>query len=251
MRTQVKKILDGLLHPLGINVERHFGSELALKQLVKMAHHCNADLLLDIGANTGQFAKKVIDAGFTKKLISFEPLSSAYPLLQNHAKHYANWEVFDRCAIGDTDGDIEINISHNSHSSSILEVSKAHIDAAPSAAFYGKEHVPIRKLDSIAERFEGFKNIVLKIDTQGFESHVIRGAEKLVNEKVCLIQLELSLLPLYEGVMPFEQMITFLNNLNFVPVFYSPGYIDRTTDQIQQLEGFFVKKDLAASLKLI
>ncbi len=241
MRTALKKVLDTLFHPLGLNVERYFGKELTLKSLVKVAKHNGIDLLLDVGANTGQFSIKMIEAGFDKQVISFEPLSSAYQVLLKNVQRYPNWKAFDRCAIGDADGEIEINISSNSHSSSILQVNKEHTDAAPSAAFIDKEKVAIRKLDSVSTQFDPFKNILLKIDTQGFEKNVLAGAEKLIEQKVKIIQLEMSLLPLYEGAMPFEEMVGYMNRLSFKPLFYSPGYVDRTTEQIQQLEGYFIK----------
>lgn len=241
MRTTFKKILNSLLHPLGLNIERHFGSELALKRLVQISKENHIDLLLDIGANTGQFSIKMIESGFYNQIISFEPLSSAYPVLLKNARRFNNWKVFEKCAIGDFDGKIEINISLNNHSSSILQVTKAHTDAAPSAAFIDKECVTIRKLDTIAQEFTSFKNILLKIDTQGFEKNILAGAVTLIENKVKIIQLEMSLLPLYEGLMPFEDMISYLQTLNFRPLFYSVGYIDRTTEQIQQLEGYFIK----------
>lgn len=241
MRTAFKKVLDNLLHPFGLNIERYFGKELALKRLVQLAKENEIDLLLDVGANTGQFSFKMIEAGFNKSVVSFEPLSSAYPVLEKNAEKYNNWKVFERCAIGDFDGEIQINISLNSHSSSILQVNKEHTDAAPSAVFFDKETVVIKKLDSISAEFNSFHNILLKIDTQGFEKNVIAGAEELIEKKVKIIQLEMSLLPLYEGVMPFEEMIKYLSKLNFKPIFYSPGYMDRTTEQIQQIEGYFIK----------
>lgn len=243
MRTGLKKILDGIFHPLGLNVERFFGKDLDMIALVKIAKEQHIDLLLDVGANTGQFSKKIIEAGFDKKVISFEPLSSAYPMLLENAKSVKNWEVFDRGAVGDMDGNIDINISMNSHSSSILQVNKQHTDAAPSAAFIDRESVPIRKLDSLADKFSAYQRILLKIDTQGFEKNVLSGATQLLKDKVKVIQLEMSLLPLYDGVMPFEQMVTYLHQLGFRPLFYTPGYVDRTTSQIQQLEGYFIKKD--------
>ena len=90
MRTAFKKVLDTLLHPLGLNVERYFGKELALKSLVKVAQQNSIDLLLDVGANTGQFSLKMIEAGFDKQVISFEPLSSAYPVLLKNVQYYPN-----------------------------------------------------------------------------------------------------------------------------------------------------------------
>jgi FkbM family methyltransferase len=243
VRTAIKKIADMLLHPLGLNIERYFGKELPLKKLAQIAKENNIDLLLDVGANTGQFSIKMIEAGFNKQVISFEPLSSAHSLLIKNAEKYKNWKIFEKCAIGDIDGEIPINISLNSHSSSILKVNKEHTDAAPSAAIFDTETVNIKKLDSILPEFDSYKNVLLKIDTQGFEKHVLKGAEKLIAQKVKIIQLEMSLLALYDGVMSFEDMLHYLKELNFKLLFYSPGYINRETEEIQQIEGYFIKNN--------
>ncbi|MFT3978958.1 MAG: FkbM family methyltransferase [Ferruginibacter sp.] len=242
MRSSLKKILDKFLHPLGLNIERFFGNDLTLRKLVEISKQQKIDLLLDVGANTGQFAQKMIAMGFDGKIISFEPLSSAYVLLGKNASHHPAWSVSERAAIGNEDGTIMINIAGNNHSSSILTVNKVHVDAAPAAGIIGKEEVLIQKLDTIAAKFCDANGILLKIDTQGFEKNVLLGAEKLIREKVKIIQLEISLLPLYEGAPAFEEMINLLDHMGFKPLFYGPGYIDRNTDQIQQIEGFFIKK---------
>lgn len=247
MRTLVKTLLDVVLHPVGLNVERFFGKELALKKLVKIAFENRIDLILDIGANTGQFASKMIDCGYRQRIISFEPLSSAYPHLLKNALKHENWEAAERAAIGDLDGMIHINVSINSHSSSILTVNQQHVDAAPSAAFIGKEEVPIKKLDSLMNEFDGSSAILLKIDTQGFEKNVIEGALHLIQTKVKIILLELSLLPLYEGAVTFADMVKYLETIGFEPLFYNPGYTDRSTDEIQQLEGCFIKREMVGT----
>ena len=87
MRTTIKKVFDTLLHPLGLNIDRYFGKELALKRLAQIAKENNIDLLLDVGANTGQFSQKMIEAGFDKQVISFEPLSAVHPVLLKNAQN--------------------------------------------------------------------------------------------------------------------------------------------------------------------
>jgi FkbM family methyltransferase len=241
LRTTLKKILDTFFHPLGLNIERYFGEELALKDLIVLAQKNQVDLLLDVGANTGQFAKKIRRLGFNEEIVSFEPLTSAYSELVKNARNDSRWKVYDQCAIGDFDGEIEINVSANSHSSSILNVSKVHLDAAPSAAYMAKEKVSIKKLDTVAPELAG-NRILLKIDTQGFEDKVLSGAKEKMLQRVKIIQLEMSLLPLYENAMLFPQMLQLLSDLGYEPVFYSPGYTNRTNEHIQQVEGYFIKK---------
>lgn len=214
---------------------------MALKELINISKQQGVDLLLDIGANTGQFVIKAQKLGLNVPVVSFEPLSSAHLALTAVARRYPRWHVYERCAIGDFDGEIEINISSNSHSSSILEINKVHLQSAPSAMYLSKEKTPIRKLDSIATQLKG-EQILLKIDTQGFEDKVLLGAKDKLLSRVKLIQLEMSLVPLYQNALIFPQMLEILTNLGYEPLFYSPGYTDRTTEHIQQIEGYFIKK---------
>lgn len=241
MRASIKKITDRILNPLGLNLERFFGHEISIQQLALLAKEQDIDLVLDIGANTGQFAKSLMKAGYAQKILSFEPLSAAYRQLIVNAQKYRQWQVFERCAIGDFDGTVDINIAENSHSSSILNVTQVHTGAAPSATAVDKETVKIKKLDSLTHQIGPYKNILLKIDTQGFEKNVLIGAPGLLNTAVKVIQLEMSLLPLYDGAPLFEEMVKYLREIGFEPLFYSPGYVDRLKGHIQQLEGYFVK----------
>jgi FkbM family methyltransferase len=235
--------MDKILHPLGLNIDRYFGDDLYLKHLKETIkkNNINIDLILDIGANTGQYAKKMIANGFEIPIISFEPLSNVYATLKKNSSRFPNWTVFDQCAIGDFDGEININISQNIHSSSILSVTKTHMDAAPSSKFSSKETVLIKKLDSVSDIINE-NNILLKIDTQGYEEKVLKGAKDIILKKTKIIQLELSLISLYEESLTFCDMVSMLKDLNFKPLFYSPGYTNRLNDDIQQLEGFFIRE---------
>ena len=243
VRTGLKKLFDFCLHPIGLNIERHFGDALEVQNLIKFSRDFNIDLLLDIGANRGQYADKIIKMGFKEKIISFEPLNSAHHALKKNATKYSNWDAFDRCAIGDFDGEIEINISKNEYSSSLLRVGNKHLAAAPNAAISHTEIVKISKLDTISDKIGG-KNILLKIDTQGFEDRVLNGAVQNILPRVKLIQLELSLIPLYEGGLTIDKMLPLLASLGFIPLFYSQGFTNRTNQEIQQLDGVFLNEKI-------
>jgi len=243
LRTGIKNILDGLTHSFGIKIERHFGNELGLKQIDKVFKEQGINLLLDVGANTGQYAMSMFKLGYKGKIISFEPLNDAYNILKNNQSKYGNWQVYERAAIGDYCGKTLINISANSHSSSILPISDAHTKAAPSAKYIGQLETPIYTLDSVFSNIANTADkVCLKIDTQGFEDKVLAGAAESL-KKITLLQLELSLIPLYEGGKTIEWMMPYLKNLGFEPILFLPGFIDRTTEQIQQLEALFIKKN--------
>jgi len=102
-------------------------------------------------------------------------LSTAFGLLTVNAKDDPAWEVYN-CAIGDTEEKREINIAGNSYSSYILNMLPSHLKSAPEANYIGKETIEIKTLDSLfGDLCETAKN--MKIDTQGYESKVIKGAQ--------------------------------------------------------------------------
>lgn len=135
------------------------------------------DLVLDIGANTGQFATGLrVDLDYQRRIVSFEPLSSAYSRLQADAAGDPNWEVHN-IALGDCAMQREINIAGNSYSSSLLEMLPAHLKSAPQSQYVGKETIEIRTLDSLFDAVcKSASSVYMKIDTQGFECKVLEGA---------------------------------------------------------------------------
>ena len=88
--------------------------------------HSHIDLVIDIGANEGQFAKELRAGGYSGRIVSFEPLSAAHRRLLQESNRDSAWHVHPRCALGDRLGEIELNISGNSVSSSILPMLASH-----------------------------------------------------------------------------------------------------------------------------
>ena len=116
---------------------------VARKRLLLDSHKIS--LVLDVGANTGQFARRLrSDLGYRNRIVSFEPLSAAFRELERSAHGDPRWEVF-RLALGDTEEDREINIANNSCSSSLLAMLPSHLKSAPEARYVGKETITIKK----------------------------------------------------------------------------------------------------------
>jgi FkbM family methyltransferase len=157
----MKNIIRKVTRSLGFDIVRYFPVPIDQAKAInpqqkgadflKMLTYKQIDLVLDIGANKGQFASGLLEIGYRGNIVSFEPLSSAYEQLLESRKPYPQWSVFDRCAVGDAEGEIEINISQNSESSSVLPMLQAHLDAAPRSAYVDVEKAPIHRLDAIAE----------------------------------------------------------------------------------------------------
>ncbi len=212
------------------------------ERMILLLKHYKINLIFDVGANTGQYAKELFSYGYKGKILSFEPLSDAHNILVNAAKNISNWKVADRCALGDIDEEIDINITENSVSSSLLEVLPDHVDAAPKSKIIGKEKVKVFRLDSIADKYISDNDIVfLKIDTQGYEEKVLKGAKETL-KKIKGVELELSLVKLFDGQKLYLELIEMMNQEGFSLHSVEPAFTDKKTGRLLQVNGLFFRE---------
>ena len=230
---------------MGLEVHRYVppGRSPALPPtpIISSLRKFKIDLVLDVGANTGQFASEIRRGGYAGKIVSFEPLTQAHAELQQTSEVDPMWDVYPRCALGDHEGEETINIAGNSQSSSILPMLETHRSAAPESAYQGRENVPIKMLDDVVGQYlKNARAPFLKIDTQGFEWQVLDGArETLPHIKGILV--ELSLVPLYEGQHLWREIIDRLETEGFVLWGFKPGFTDQATGQSLQVDGMFFR----------
>ncbi|MGC1781924.1 MAG: FkbM family methyltransferase [Acidobacteriaceae bacterium] len=229
------------LRKLGYDIRRFDPLASPAAQLSSSLRKFGIDAVFDVGANQGQFASGIRDAGFKGKTISFEPLSSAHSKLLKASDGDPNWNVFSRCALGDRNGEIEINVAGNSESSSILPMLATHLSAAPQSAYVEREMSPITTLDAVAGRYlKDARAPFLKIDTQGFEWQVLEGAKDTL-PRLKGVMLELSLVPLYEGQRLWQEMIRRLENDGFTLWALQQGFTDTSTGRVLQMDGIFYR----------
>jgi FkbM family methyltransferase len=181
------------------------------------------------------------DAGFGGKIVSFEPLTEAHATLARRAAADDGWQVAPRMAIGDRDGEIQLEVSAESDMSSILPQSDLFRRVSPSSVVLRRETVPMARLESAALPYVAPEDrIFLKIDTQGFEPKVMAGAGDLL-ARLCGVQLEMSLVPCYEGEVGYREMIDRLATAGFEPYLFIPGYFERKLGRQLQLDGVFMR----------
>ena len=224
---------------MGYDISRFDPKSHALARRRKLLESYAIDTVLDVGANIGQFAIQMRkDLGFSGKIISFEPLSSAFELLKLNAAGDPKWRVM-HCALGDAESESEINVAGNSYSSSFLDMLPFHIKSAPRSQYIGRETVEIKTLDSMMDDLCSMgANIYLKIDTQGYESKVINGAERSLAH-INTVQLEMSLIPLYQDASLFIDMHKLLSQKGYTLVSIEPGFCDKNTGQLLQVDGIY------------
>jgi FkbM family methyltransferase len=209
------------------------------------------NVVFDIGANEGQFAKEIREHGYSGKIISFEPLTSARKNLLAFAALDLGWHVHEQSAIGNQNGEIEIHIAGNSVSSSVLPMLESHSSAAVGSTYVGSERVPIFKLDSIANKYlDKNSNLFIKIDTQGYEWQVLDGANESLKRAQGVL-CELSLVPLYHEQRLWKDIVDRLDQYGFMLWALQKGFTNPKTGQSLQMDGIFVKKTELKNLLII
>lgn len=119
----------------------------------------------------------------------------------------------------------------------------SHVEAEPESRYRGAEKIAIRTLDSVAAEW-GMRGsrIGLKLDVQGFEAEVLRGAGNTLPH-VWFLESELSLTPLYEGQVLYEEMIEHLGSAGFALVNVCSGFADPRTGRVLQIDGAFLREE--------
>src|SRR5690242_4817270 len=107
--SEIEKRVKALLKKVRIG-RRGSAAKRAARQLMQGFDRFGIDFVFDVGANRGQFAQQIRAAGFSGRIVSFEPLSDAHEKLRQAATRDVLWSVHDRCALGDSDGSTVIHI---------------------------------------------------------------------------------------------------------------------------------------------
>ena len=233
-----KNKLKFFLRNFGLDINKYNlieSNDFRLNHFLKIN---DIDCVLDVGANIGQYANNLRRIGYKKKIISFEPLSSAYKILQNKSVKDELWTSYNY-GIGEENKEVNINISKNSYSSSILNILPLHTESEPQSEYFSKETISIKKLENLNEiDIEKFNKVFIKIDTQGYEEQVLQGIGKLIN-KIEGIQIELSLYPLYKNQTLFLELYKKIKELGFDVWDFQRGFGDVNSGKIYQLDGIF------------
>lgn len=230
------KALHHLTRRFGVDLTqlRYSDSDWALR--MRLLRSLSPDVVVDVGANTGQFASELRLAGYGGSIVSFEPVSDAYRQLSVAARADPSWTTV-QAALGDKAEQVIVNVSANSLSSSILGMKDAHLLAAPGSSYVRQEQIMSRRLDEI-EILDSYHRIFCKIDTQGFEQRVLEGIGKLW-PRVVAIQIETSHVQLYQDSWVHKDVISFFENMEWVPIFVDRGFTDPRSGRMLQSDWTF------------
>lgn len=208
----MKRFLKSLLNRLGYEVvvkDRSFAS------LVAALRERSLETVVDVGANVGQFGKALRRAGFTGRIISFEPNSTCFDALSTASEKDSSWAVYCM-ALSDRAGTATLNITQNSVFGSLLQPTPELSVVDSGSAVASAASVRIDRLDLVWPALVGVetKSVYLKIDTQGSDASVLRGAEGVM-QHIEGLQLEMAFVAGYEGQPLFTSVHEFLVKSGF------------------------------------
>jgi FkbM family methyltransferase len=228
--------LRRLGHRSGFDVARWPSEQLGYYRTKALLNE-GIDLVVDVGANDGGYGRELRDFGYTSRIVSFEPVEEARRRLDFIRDD--RWAVLPFALGGESD-EAAINVAGNSEaSSSILMMTQTHESVAPHARFIRTEPVQMRRLDDMWSEVVGnSRRPFLKLDVQGYEAEVLRGADNAVNDFVGIMS-EVSLVPVYRGAPTWLEIVQWMSDRGFEVYRLDPGFTDPRTGQMLQCDATF------------
>lgn len=169
--------------------------------------------VLDIGANTGQFAVASAKLFPDVQVHSFEPVPECVEALQKNVSTLENVVVYP-LALGDREGEVTFRVNSDSKQSSILPLAQIRRNAFPETREIRTTKVAVSTLDRISAYIELRRPSLLKLDVQGYEAQAIRGGTEILKH-IDYVVVEVSFKPTYEGELPFMDIVRMMEEQGF------------------------------------
>lgn len=234
-RSRLKELAGATLGPLGLQVEPEYHSLAAHRR--RILEGLAIARVIDVGANVGQYAGALRRDGYVGDIVSFEANPTSASELELNAAGDRRWRV-EGVALGPEPGSTRLHVTVDSLSTSLLAPT-ADEQYEFMAEASGSTPVEVRTLDSFALVGDGTPTL-LKLDVQGYELEVLRGAVRTLGE-VAAVECELSLVQLYDGQAMIEDVVGHLRAAGFRPVCLSRGFTNPTSHEVIQVDGLFLR----------
>jgi FkbM family methyltransferase len=204
----------------------HDGTALNL-HLWRLFEQLDIGVVLDVGARTGEYGRSLRRNGYRGRIISFEPVGENFAILSERAANDPAWSV-QQIALGNETGRSEINVTNSTVFSSFRAPNQRSADVFGSGSeIKATETVEVRRLDDVFDDLvPGRTNVFLKIDTQGWDLEVLRGAAATL-PRVAALQTEVSVQPIYEGMPTMQDALEYLDRAGFAVSGLFPVTLDQ------------------------
>lgn len=206
-------------------------------------------LCIDVGANNGDYSLTLLNST-QAQVIAFEPLPTVFEILKNNSKEFSNRIKLENVGVGAREEDLVINYNPNTTAHASFSKEVEDIDYLNNQ---NKITVPVVTLDSYFERNEIKDVDLIKIDVEGFESEVFKGAKHIfTNIRPKFIQIEFNWHQLFRNtsLLFFSKQLPGYETYQLIP----QGWIKRDPkDPLSNIFLFsnfvFVRSDISDEFK--
>jgi FkbM family methyltransferase len=213
----LKRLIQKATRVVGLHLGRYPPVDSLAYHLKTVFRELEIDCVLDVGAHEGEFAASLRDLDYTGQILSFEPVRASFDLLTRARGWDRSWRGYN-VALGAEDGELEMNIYQGSVFNSFLKPTEngpARFRADTRALRV--EKVPVRRLESVIDEVLTERpdaRLFLKIDTQGYDLQVVRGAGRRL-DAIRALQTELAARSTYVGMPTLPEALGELTGLGF------------------------------------
>jgi FkbM family methyltransferase len=215
----------------------HFGEFLKLKH--SWIKEAGIKTVIDVGAYSGEFASAIHAVLPAAHIYAFEPLEDCHRRLRERLGGNGSLEAFP-VAVGERCGTIDFWRSSFLKSSSALPMSKLHQTAFPWSAKNDRITVRLETLDHCIGERDLSSKVFLKIDVQGYEDRVLKGASQVL-KRVDYVLVEVSFRPLYEEQAKFHEIYDILLGSGFSYAGNMEQTLSPQDGSILQADALFVR----------
>jgi FkbM family methyltransferase len=240
MRSAARDVVRSLARKAGYDVVSY--SPMCSHELrrARLLRERGVGLVLDGGANRGQYAKRLRQLGYGGEILSVEPIPEVFAELARAASRDPRWRCVN-AALGETSGEASLHLNPVSEVSSLLAATGAVNTAGWQTA--STIRVPMRTVDEVVLADNGSDRSVplfLKLDLQGYELPALAGAARSL-ERVCAVELEASTVALYRDAALLPEVVARLDGLGFAVFSVDSALVDYESGRILQLDLLFTR----------
>lgn len=241
----MKRLIKRFLNRRGYTIKPIDDYYIELEKVrYKWLQKIKPGIIIDVGASNGGFARKIRKLLPEAQLYCFEPLIQSYKSLIESFSNDKNFIAFN-FAISNFKGESDFYECVSSGSSSILEMTDVHKKAYPSTTENKKITIQVDTLDNVLfEKINSRDDIaLLKIDVQGAEALVLKGAEKTL-ALIDIIFTEINFSETYKDCVKINELTGILESYGFV--LYGIENVSQSLNDgsFLQADAFFVKKHI-------
>jgi FkbM family methyltransferase len=219
---------------MGIAISYYPPPESFARQLRDFLLQMEINVVLDVGAFIGNYPIELREAGYRGRIISFEPVPASYDRLYARMHHDSLW-CGQPYGLSDDNRETMMNTYARGDFNSLLNLRKdPELAYSLDPSLRSQTPIQLRRLDAVLPQLIDeipSPRVFLKMDTQGHDANVVKGAAGVLDNIVGL-QSELPAINIYDGMLSMSSTLDYYASCGFIPIGFYP---ENTFPNIKQI----------------